>query len=213
MGQNPREMWAGGFGERYTDRASSTVEEANENSLEKYGISLLDRYEQFFRHISRDATVLEVGANMGTKLAALKEMGFEKLYGIDVQRKAIEKAHEKRPELNIIKGDAINIPFKDGFFDLVFTSGVLITIPPKNIDLVMNEIVRCSSEWVYGCEYYSEEYAEINYRGNENMLWKTDFPSLFHENYSLELVDMEYREDSTYSKDTVDVEYLLRKSG
>jgi len=212
MKRNPQEMWDSEFGEEYTDRNKHTVEEENQQSEEAYGISKFERLERFLDDIDRDANVLEVGSNIGIQLMCLKEMGFENLYGIDVQRKAIEEAHQQRPELDIIEGDALDIPFNDEFFDLVFTSGVLIHIPPDNIDSAMNEITRCTSEWVYGTEYYAEEYTEVNYRGHENLLWKTDFPSLFQENCGLELVDIEHRQDSTYSEDTVDVEYLLRKS-
>jgi pseudaminic acid biosynthesis-associated methylase len=212
MERNPQEIWDGEFGEEYTDRNKTTVEGANNQSKEAYGISKFDRLERFLDKINRDANLLEVGSNIGTQLMCLREMGFENLYGIDVQRKAIEEAHQKRPELNIIEGDALDIPFKDGFFDLVFTSGVLIHIPPENINSAMKEIARCTSEWVYGMEYYAEEYTEVEYRGHENLLWKTDFPSLFQEHCDLELVDVEHRRDSTYSEETVDVEYLLRKS-
>jgi pseudaminic acid biosynthesis-associated methylase len=211
MEQNPQEMWDGEFGEEYTDRNKTTIEEVNSHSEEAYDISKIERLERFLGDINRDANVLEVGSNIGTQLMCLREIGFENLYGIDVQRKAIEEAHQQRPKLDIIEGDALDIPFKDGFFDLVFTSGVLIHIPPEDINSAMNEITRCTSKWVYGTEYYAEEYTEVNYRGHENLLWKTDFPSLFQDNCDLELVDVEHREDSTYSGETIDVEYLLQK--
>jgi pseudaminic acid biosynthesis-associated methylase len=211
MEQNPQEMWDGEFGEEYTDRNKTTIGEVNSHSEEAYDISKIERLERFLGDINRDANVLEVGSNIGTQLMCLREIGFENLYGIDVQRKAIEEAHQQRPKLDIIEGDALDIPFKDGFFDLVFTSGVLIHIPPEDIKSAMNEITRCTSKWVYGTEYYAEEYTEVKYRGHENLLWKTDFPSLFQDNCDLELVDVEHREDSTYSGETIDVEYLLQK--
>jgi len=51
--------------------------------------------------------------------------------------------------INIIHGVADDIPFKDGYFDMVFTSGVLIHISPGNINRVLDEIYRCSREYIW----------------------------------------------------------------
>jgi pseudaminic acid biosynthesis-associated methylase len=211
MERDPKEMWNSEFGERWTERSAKTVEELNSHSKEIYGVDKFERLERFLGDIDRDAAVLEVGSNVGTQLLCLKEMGFENLYGIDIQRKAVEEAHRQRPELDIIEGDAADIPFKNEFFDLVFTSGVLIHISPEDIHEVLDEIVRCTSEWVYGQEYYAEEYTEVTYRGHENLLWKADFPSLFEQGRDVELVDVEHRQNSAYSGEVIDVEYLLKK--
>jgi len=74
---------------------------------------------------------------------------------------------------------ADDIPFKDGYFDMVFTSGVLIHISPGNINRVLDEIYRCSREYIWGFEYYADDYTEVNYRGHESLLWKTNFPKLY----------------------------------
>jgi len=56
--------------------------------------------------------------------------GINNLYGIELQQYAIEKAKALTKRINIIHGVADDIPFKDGYFDMVFTSGVLIHIHP-----------------------------------------------------------------------------------
>jgi len=67
--------------------------------------------------------ILEVGCNVGNQLRMLQRMGFNNLYGIELQQYAIEKAKALTKRINIIHGVADDIPFKDGYFDMVFTSG------------------------------------------------------------------------------------------
>jgi pseudaminic acid biosynthesis-associated methylase len=205
----PEQMWVGEYGERWTQRNNMGVEEINSLYRNRFGISRLELLDRFFGELDRDIRILEVGANIGTQLLCFHKLGFENLYGIDIQREAIERAHQERPILDIIEGNVLNIPFKDEFFDLVFTSGVLIHIPEQELDRAMDEIVRCSSEYIFGHEYYSDEYTEIAHHGYDGVLWKTDYPSHYTKSRDLEEVDKIYLEhnDST----NLDVEFLLRR--
>ena len=119
--------------------------------------------------------ILEVGSNVGNQLLCLQRMGFGALYGIELQSYAVEISKSKSKNINIIQGEASDIPFKDGYFDMVFTSGVLIHIAPKNLQDVLGEIHRCTKKYIFGFEYYSDETKEIAYRGNSDLLWKADF--------------------------------------
>lgn len=204
----PQRLWAGEYGKEWTEDNYQNVAESNKQFKEKFGISKPEHLQRFFADIPKDSRILEVGANVGTQLLCLKDLGFHNLYGIDIQRKAIETAHHHRPELDIIEGDIFDIPFKNDYFDLVFTSGVLIHIPPKRIDEAVSELVRCSERWVYGHEYYSDNYTEIKHRGHDGVLWKTDFPSKFVETENIEVIDIEYL-NHTEGDDT-DVTYLLQ---
>jgi len=204
----PQRLWAGEYGEEWTEDNYQDVSESNIQFKEKFGISKPDHLKRFFSDIPKDSRILEVGANVGTQLMCLKELEFNNLYGIDIQRKAITTAHQHRPELDSIEGDIFDIPFKNDYFDVVFTSGVLIHIPPKRIDEAVAEIVRCSDKWVYGHEYYADTYTDITHRGHDGVLWKTDFPSKFVEAQDVELTDIEYLNHT--ESDNVDVTYLLQ---
>jgi pseudaminic acid biosynthesis-associated methylase len=210
MERHPKKIWSDGFGEQWTDRNQSTVDEIDRASKKKFGVSRTERLKGFLDKIDRDIKILEVGANIGTQLKIFEKLGFERLYGIDVQRKAINEAHQNRPNLDIIEGDALDIPFRDDFFDLVFTHGLLIHIPPGEIEIVMTEIDRCTSEWVYGIEYYAKEYTKVNYRGHDDFLWKTDFPSLYEKHCDLKLSRSELFNHP--DSDDVDAEFLLQKT-
>jgi len=62
---------------------------------------------------------------------------------------------------------------------LVFTNGLLIQIAPEDIPTFLDEIYRRTRRFIWGMECYSKEYTKINYRGYNDLLWKTDFPRLF----------------------------------
>lgn len=203
------------FWKEYTDRNPTTIEEVDELYLKMYGISRTEMLGYFIRWcFYRESKVLEVGCNIGTQLLFLKEMGFKYLYGIDSEPYAVENAHKG---LNIIQGDATDTPFKDGYFDYVMTNGLLIHIPPENINAVLDEIYRCSRRYILCYEYYSEEYDIIKYRGHDNMLWKADFARLFLKRFNdLHIVGCN-NEDTLiqqYKRNdgNIDTMFLLEKS-
>ena len=81
--------------------------------------------------------------------------------------------------LHIIRGSSFDIPFKDAFFDMVYTSGVLIHVSPGNIKKAISEIRRCAMRYIWGFEYYAPSYTEIVYRGEKSLMWKNDFAGLY----------------------------------
>jgi pseudaminic acid biosynthesis-associated methylase len=102
-------------------------------------------------------------------------MGFTNLYGVELQHYAVEKAKSITTGIQIIQGSGFDLPFKDDYFDLVCTNGVLIHIAPDDHRAFMSEIVRCSRRFVMGFEYHAPELTQISNRGHDGFLWKTDF--------------------------------------
>lgn len=205
----PEEEWRGEFGEAWTQRNPDSTAELDDLYRERFGVTRTELMRRFLGDMDRRSRVLEVGANTGNNLEVLQDMGFEHLYGIDIQRSAVERAHRERPSLDIVGGNAFDIPFKDEFFDLVFTTGVLIHVPPDRITEAMGEIVRCSRDRIYGHEYYATEYTEIDYRGENRLLWKANFPSIYLDQFDVELRDVEHLEHA--DGENVDVEFTLEK--
>ena len=165
------EMWAGKFGDEYTERNSS--------------FSLYLRRKPFWREFVKKykiPRVLEVGCNRGHNLQCFEGMR----YGIDVNERALKKAQElwKYNGTWCEYGKATDIPFKDNFFDLVFTCGLLIHIPPDDLLPVMSEMVRCSHKYVMFMEYWAEKEEEIEYRGEMGLLWKRPYKDIFLSFYS-----------------------------
>lgn len=212
MGDNFQiNTWGSDFGKEYTDRNTFDTQGLNDLYHKEYGISRTEMNKKFLVDINLiDGRILEVGCNVGNQLRLLQEMGFKNLYGIELQEYAVEKAKSLTKGINIIQGTGDNIPFKDGFFDMVFTSGVLIHISPSNIENVMDEIYRCTRKYIWGFEYYADEYTTVAYRGNQDLLWKTNYARLYLEKYpGLKLVKEEKYQ--YVHSDNVDSMFILEK--
>jgi len=206
-----KQKWSTEFGKEYTDRNIYKPDNLDEFYKKQYGITRSEMNNKFLtQFVDRDSKILEVGCNVGNQLRLLQRMGYTNLYGIELQDYAVEKAKELTKGINIIKGNADDIPFKGGYFDLVFTSGVLIHINPENIKKVLEEIFRCSNKYIFGFEYYSDNYEEINYRGNDDLLWKTDFSKLYLK-YIPNLKIEKYKKFKYIDNNNEDLMFLLKK--
>ena len=172
------ELWAGEFGDAYIDR-NITAEEGRR-----------DFWTQTLTRLA-PANALEVGCNVGGNLMWVADaIGAENTAGIDINSKAVEIVAERLPGVDARVASALELPFEDGSFDLVFTIGVLIHQDPAELVDVMSEIVRCSRRYVLCGEYYAEEETEVPYRGHEGALFKRDFGGLYLERFpELSLVD------------------------
>lgn len=204
--------WRGSFGENYTDRNPHSIEELNKLYLDNFGISRTDLNYNLIGNLDRNIKILEVGCNVGSQLMCLADMGFEKLFGLEVQRYALRKAKINKKLINttFIQGSALKLPFESNSFDLVFTSGVLIHISPENIIKVIKEIIRCSKKYIWGYEYYSENYEMIQYRDQKNLMWRADFCRKYLE-ASNDIVCISKRKIKYLSNDNYDNMFLLKK--
>jgi pseudaminic acid biosynthesis-associated methylase len=205
-----KRRWTGDFGRDYTDR--NTLGRAQLDSLYQtnYGIPRSQLNETFLREIPRDARILEVGCNSGNQLLLLQEMGFWNLWGAEVQSYALELAEARVQGVHLSQASVLDLPYEDGDFDLVFTSGVLIHISPANLPRALDEIRRCAKTWIWGLEYYAPEVTQVNYRGHDDLLWKMDYVKRYLDRFGdLELV-REQRLPYLNSAN-VDSMYLLKR--
>jgi pseudaminic acid biosynthesis-associated methylase len=202
--------WRGEFGRAYTDRNSLTPEQVDDLWRRNYGVTRTQINQRFLLDIPRDALILEVGCNLGNQLLLLQQLGFQNLHGIEVQSYALEQARARARRLNLIQASALDIPYKDGSFDLVFTSGVLIHIAPHDLPLAMTEIHRCTRSFIMGAEYFAPTVTEVNYRSKLGLLWKMDYAQEYLSRFEdLQLVK---EERMPYLGNTnVDTVFLLRK--
>lgn len=177
-GQKQLTEWTGDFGAEYTKRNDLSTSE-----MEKQAKWMLGKnYKELFTELigtKKIQNLLEVGCNVGKKLEIISNVTNAKLYGIEPQQRAVETVHGRLPNLNVIQGTAYDLPFKDNFFDLVFTSVVLIHIPPEALELAMREIYRVSNKYIMGLEYWEKKPTKAIYHGKNDLLWKTDFPRFY----------------------------------
>lgn len=204
------ENWMACFGKEYTDRNLLNLKELDELYQKKYGITRTHLNRMFIGDLDKSLKILEIGSNIGSQLLNLQKMGFKNIYGIEINRYAVETAKARTKNIDIIQGSAFDIPSKDAYFDLVFTSGVLIHINPEDIKKAMKEIYRCAGKYIWGFEYYSEEYKEIIYRDEKNLLWKANFPQIYVDTFP-DLKIMKIKSLKYLDNDNIDVMFLLRK--
>jgi pseudaminic acid biosynthesis-associated methylase len=178
------EIWEGQFGKDYTDRNFLSIETVKANNLKIYGLYISEIFKKALHEIPKDIKILEVGCNIGLRLIELQSLGFKNLYGIDLSDYAVERSKSISKNINIIKSTGFENPFNTNYFDLVFTSGVLVNIDPKNLGFLMDEIYRVSKKYILGFEYYSEKTQTIPYRLEKDFLWKADYSKLYIERLS-----------------------------
>lgn len=199
--KTPQEnLWNGSFGNEYTDR----------NQIEP-----ADRVP-FFKEVLRRTfgvrTILEIGANRGHNLQALRHISpnFETV-GIDVNERAVAT-------LNGIPGVTGVVASAQSFestqqFDLVLTCGVLIHIAPEELPIVYKKLFDLSRRYVLINEYFSRTPVEVQYRGHSSSLFKRDFAKeILDTNPEARVVDYGFlweRENPTWDDMTW---FLLEKS-
>jgi pseudaminic acid biosynthesis-associated methylase len=205
-----QQFWKGNFGKGYLERNLFTPVQLDKSYRSKYGVTRGAMNKEFLDSLPRNIRILEVGANYGMQLQSLQKMGFTNLYGVELAPEVADFGRKTVRGINLIEGNALDLPFKDGYFDLVFTSGVLIHIAPKDRAKAMKEIYRCSNKYIWGFEYFAKKSQEIVYRGNKDRLWKTNFPALFQKQFpKLKLVKQRLY---NYKGETnEDVMYLFKK--
>jgi pseudaminic acid biosynthesis-associated methylase len=194
-------LWSGGFGDDYTGR----------------NIAAGEGRRPFWKKVfarCKARSVLEVGCNAGANLRWIASLTDPRLVcGVDVNRKALETVRRTLPSVNALWSLARDLPFKDGCFDLTFTTGVLIHQPPADLPRVMGEIVRCSRRYVLCGEYYAETPEQILYRGHKGALFKRDFGALYRKLFpGLRLVDEGFLPRSRGGWDDVTY-WLFEKKG
>ena len=200
-------FWKGEFGDEYTLRNSEDFDELYKKQFE---ITRTELNNDFLSSLNKDISTLEIGCNKGIQLNILEKMGFNNLWGIEINKKALHIARENK-SLNLIEGSALEIPFKDRFFDLVFTSGVLIHISPKDLPKVIDEMYRATRKYIWCFEYFAEECQEIVYRGNKNRLWKNNFLKLFLERHP-DLKIVKQKKLKYLENENIDMMFLLEKN-
>ncbi len=164
------EFWRGAFGDAYTERNAATPERLR---------ARVALWAEILSHMlsAPPATVLEVGANLGINLRALRVLTDARFFAVEPNDKArgILVADGIVAAGDVRKGTALAIDLPDGGADLAFTSGVLIHIDPDDLAASVAEIHRCARRWIICIEYFSDKPEHVPYRGHDDTLFKRDF--------------------------------------
>jgi SAM-dependent methyltransferase len=157
------DVWRGDFGDSYHERNRFDPEDVR------------PVFEKMLSGV-KIGTLLEVGCGVGHNLAAIDA---DEKVGVEPNEYSRRWARREHPNINVIDGDAGDLPFQDAYFDLVLTCGLLIHISPAEIGGVVSEIARVSRRYVLLVEYAAVEEEMQEYRGVKDILWRRPFGKLF----------------------------------
>lgn len=138
------------------------------------------------------ASILEVGANIGANLRALRSLTAAELYAVEPNEKARRSMIEKGVVAadKVLDGIASRIGLPDGAVDLTFTSGVLIHIHPDDLLDSCREIHRVTRRYLACAEYFSPRLEEVPYRGHQARMFRRDFGGFWLDHFpDLRLID------------------------
>jgi pseudaminic acid biosynthesis-associated methylase len=172
------EFWRGDFGNAYVDRNEASPE------MMRARVAL---WSEILGHtlVAPPASILEVGANLGINLRALRILTGATLHALEPNEKArqVLVGDGIVAESNALGGVASAIELPEGAVEFAFTSGVLIHIHPDDLAASLAEIHRVSSRWIACVEYFSDKPEMVPYRGHADRLFKRDFGALWLDSF------------------------------
>lgn len=172
-------FWAGDFGNQYINRNQDGLLEAANFTF----------FSKMLSGLSQIKSVLEIGANIGMNMRALKKLLPEaELSAVEINAQAVEEL--KKLELKNVYHTSILDFTPPEKVDLVFTKGVLIHIAPDQLPAVYERMYQSSSRFIMLAEYYNPRPEELDYRGHGGRLFRRDFAGDLLDRYpDLELRD------------------------
>lgn len=188
-------FWAGEFGNDYCKRNALTP------------LSLANRLALWGKITHncprRPSSILELGANIGINLHALKILLPEaELTGLEINTAAAAILRQWGGAEVIEISLFTFTPNKQ--WDFVFTSGVLIHLNQDLLADAYGQIAKCSSRYVCMVEYYNPSPVTITYRNNTERLFKRDFAGEFlklHPEFELRNYGFVYHKDPVFPGD------------
>ena len=86
-------FWKGEFGDEYTQRNSENPDELYKR---QFGITRTELNNDFLSDLNKNISILEIGCNRGIQLNTLEKNGFNNLWGIEINKKALQIARENK---------------------------------------------------------------------------------------------------------------------
>lgn len=175
--------------------------------------------EQYF---NKDDSILDIGCGAGRTTLNLYEMGYEKISGVDLSSRMIERAKELCNELNYdIKfyvNNVMNLPFNDCKFEsAMFSYNGLMYIPKqKNRIKSLKEIKRVLKPKGY---FWFTAHDRRGINGEYNDIWKKRKETWRNEDderlyeFGDMIVDMEGKPTFMHFPKRKEVVETIKKSG
>lgn len=128
-----------------TNKILEKVKRDYEQTAEEFSESrayLWEELKQFKKYAKDGDTVLDLGCGNGRLYEIFKDMSIQYI-GVDNSPGLIEEAKKKWPEAEFITADALDLPFENKKFDIIFSIAMLHQIPSGKLRLkVLQNIKR-----------------------------------------------------------------------
>jgi len=77
----------------------------------------------------KNIKILEAGCGLGKAVKYFHDRGFKNICGIEINPDSIDVIKKLCPELDVIQGDVLNMPYEKNSFDMVLSYGVIEHFP------------------------------------------------------------------------------------
>lgn len=135
------------------------------------------------------SSYLDCGSNIGRNIAFLKKvLPAASANIVELAKGPYDKCINDFQIDESFLGPIKNAKFERKF-DLVFTNAVLIHVNPDDLLESMRCMFEMSSRYILISEYFNRTPVMINYRGEDDRLFKRDFGKLFAENFDCKVLD------------------------
>jgi spore coat polysaccharide biosynthesis protein SpsF len=181
METEQEKFWKSTFGNQYTGRTIKA----------KFYTTRIKMWSDILPQTLGINSVFEIGTNIGLQLDIIKLLNPNRKIetaGIEINKKAFLIAKKKHKVQNISVLDFK--PKKK--FDLTFSAGVLIHLPPEKLKHAYKVLYNSSNKYIVISEYFNTSPVEVVYRGHSNKLFKRDFAKEIKNLYDLELIDYKF---------------------
>jgi len=196
-------FWKGEFGDEYIQRSKLDSVSSNINF-----------FSEVFRNTCGIESVLELGCNVGNNLKAIGQLiPNAELHGVEINSKAVDAIRSDNININVKECSIMDYSPEEKF-DFVFVKAVLIHIDPNSLNSVYKKIYDCAGKYILIAEYYNPTPISVNYRGNNERLYKRDFAGEFiqlFKNTKLISYGFRYHKDNSFPQD--DISWFLLKKG
>jgi len=132
--------------------------------------------EYFIKGLKPKKT-LEVGCNYGRELSYIKNL--TDVYGVDYNKKMVEHATNHIRAGRFYLASAISLPFNCGYFDFVYTDGLLSHLDVSDVQKAIQEIIRVSKKFILIIEYLGTYLSTTTISNCKRNTWIHDYERLF----------------------------------
>ncbi len=198
-------FWAGRFGDEYTERNGGAALEASNRWL----------FAAALKAAGPINSVLELGANVGTNLLAIKSLFPDVTCdAVEINSSAAGLLRQRLGEDHVHVTSLLDFHGAPSTWDLVLCKGVLIHVAPADLPRAYAVIQQSSARLVLIAEYYSPQPQVVAYRGHADRLFKRDFAGEFLDacpDFALRDYGFVYRRDPVAPQDDINW-FLLERS-